>query len=28
MVETGLKWFGHVKRRSGDYVVRRVSDGG
>jgi len=24
MVETRLMWFGHVERRSGDSVVRRV----
>ena len=24
MVEARLRWFGHVERRSVDYVVRRV----
>lgn len=24
MVETSLKWFGHVERRLVDFVVRRV----
>jgi hypothetical protein len=24
MVETGLKWFGHVERRPVDVLVRRV----